>query len=269
MALALGPLGHEPRYQRADYRGLVADISPALEAEDLVVLNAPNQLEVVSYYYSGAASLLPMPPGTGPVDPASLARMRDLVAVAGQVFSIYWGQAERDPQRVVERELNELAHDAGTRWYGDVRLVHYFSSRPLDLADETDVHFGPDIRLRRHARNARALAPGDALLMQLDWSAEGPLSTRYKVFLQLLNEAGQLVAQHDGEPGGGLAPTTSWTPGATVEDRRALVMPEWLPAGRYSLIMGLYTDSDPGQRLPVGDADHWVVGTLEITGEND
>ena len=66
MALALGPLGHEPAYQRADYRALVADISAGLSAQDLIVLNAPNQREVFNYYYRGAAPVLPMPPGTGP-----------------------------------------------------------------------------------------------------------------------------------------------------------------------------------------------------------
>ncbi len=269
MTLALGPLGHEPAYRRADYRGLVADISPVLAAQDLVVLNAPNQLEVFGYYYRGAASLLPIPPGTGPVDAASLARMRELVAGARQVFALYWGDTERDPERVVERALNELAHEAGSRWYGDVRLVHYLSSRPLPVVAESGARFGADIRLLRHARNAPALAPGEALLLQLDWTSASALTTRYKVFLQLLDDAGRLVAQHDSEPGGGLAPTTGWLPGARVQDRRALVLPEWLPAGRYSLIVGLYTVGDPGHRLPVGDADHLVVGTLEITGEND
>ena len=95
------------------------------------------------------------------------------------------------------------------------------------------------------------------------------LSTRYKVFLHLLDAQGRLVAQHDSEPVGGLAPTTAWPPGATVRDRRALVLPDQLPPGSYTLSVGMYTGDDPGQRLRVGDADHLVLGTLEISGESD
>ncbi|MCE2489709.1 MAG: glycosyltransferase family 39 protein [Anaerolineae bacterium] len=268
MALSLGPLGHEAAYQRADYRGLVADISAGLTHEDLIVLNAPNQVEVFRYYYQGDAAVLPMPPGTGPVDEASLRRLRESVVRARRVFALYWGERERDPQGIVERTLVEVSHVADSRWYGDVRLVAYSVPRSLAVVEEPEARFGDHIVLLRHARNAGQLAPGAVLQAQLDWRTDAALDTRYKVFLQLLDAGGVLVAQHDSEPGGGLAPTNTWMPNETVTDRRALIMPERLPVGRYTLIVGLYTENNPGQRLPVGDADHQVVGSLEITGEN-
>ncbi len=269
MALALAPLGHDPAYQRADYRALVADISAGLGAQDLIVLNAPNQREVFDYYYRGAALVMPMPPGTGPVDEESLAQLREGVAGARRIFALYWGETERDPQRIVERSLVELTHVAGSSWYGDVRLARYSASQPLTLRSAVDARFGEHVTLMRHDRSAQRLQPGDWLLLQLVWRADAALPTRYKVFLHLLDAQGRLVAQHDSEPGGGLAPTTAWTPGATILDRRALVLPDQLPQGSYTLIVGLYTGDDPGQRLRVGDADHLVLGTLEISGESD
>ncbi len=269
MALALAPLGHEPAYQRADYRALVADISVGLGAQDLIVLNAPNQREVFDYYYRGAAPVLPMPPGTGPVDEMSLAQLRERVAGARHIFALYWGETERDPQRVVERSLIELTHVADSSWYGDVRLARYSAPPPLSLRSAVNARFGEHITLQRHARSAQRLQPGDWLSLQLVWRADATLPTRYKVFLHLLDGQGRLVAQHDSEPGGGLAPTTGWTPGATVQDRRALILPDQLPQGSYTLIVGLYTEDDPAQRLRVGDADHLVLGTLEISGESD
>ena len=271
MALALAPLGHEPAYQRADYRALVADISVGLGAQDLIVLNAPNQREVFDYYYRGTAPLLPMPPGTGPVDEESLAQLREGVAGARRIFALYWGETERDPQRIVERSLVELTYVAGSSWYGDVRLARYSvpQSIMLILRTEANARFGEHITLLRHDRSAQRLQPGDWLLLPLVWRADTALQTRYKVFLHLLDAQGRLVAQHDSEPGGGLAPTTAWTPGARVLDRRALILPDQLPQGSYTLIVGLYTGDDPGQRLRVGDADHLVLGTLEISGESD
>ena len=133
MALALAPLGHEPAYQRADYRALVADISAGLGAQDLIVLNAPNQREVFDYYYRGAAQVMPMPPGTGPVDEESLAQLREGVAGARRIFALYWGETERDPQRIVERSLVELTYVAGSSWYGDVRLARYSAPQSIML----------------------------------------------------------------------------------------------------------------------------------------
>lgn len=267
VALSLGPLGHDAAWQRADYRGLVADISVGLGSEDLIVLNAPNQAEVFRYYYRGEAEVLPIPPGTGPMDEESLRRLRESVAGARRVYALFWGEGERDPQGIVERALVEGAHVADSRWYGDVRLATYSVPRVLAVVEMSDARFGDHIALLRHARNATRLAPGEALQVQLDWRAEAPVALRYKVFLQLLDADGRLVAQHDSVPGGGLAPTDAWAPGETVLDRRALMLSEGLAAGRYTLIVGLYTESDPGQRLPLGDADHLLLGTLEITGE--
>lgn len=269
MAFALAPLGHDVAWQRADYRGLVADISGELGVNDLIVLNAPNQKEVLDYYYRGAATVMPLPPGTGPVDDESLEQLRERIAGARRVFALYWGETERDPQGVVERTLNALTHAAGSRWVGDVRLVRYSVTQAQPFRSLVNARFGEHISLLRHELNAQRLPPGADLQLSLFWRTDAALQARYKVFMQLLDDQGRLVVQHDSEPGGGLAHSNRWTPGATIEDRRALTLPESIAAGRYTLIIGLYTEGDPTQRLPVGGQDHLVAGTLEITGEND
>ena len=43
----------------------------------------------------------------------------------------------------------------------------------------------------------------------LQWITDKPLTQRYKVFVQLLDGGGKLIAQHDTEPGNNLSPTTS------------------------------------------------------------
>ncbi len=268
MAPAQGAPVHDAAWQRADYRGLVADISTGLEAQDLIILNAPNQLEVFNYYYRGAARVLPLPPGTGPLDAAALTQLRDASAGARQIFALYWGERERDPQGLVEGTLVELTHTVGSRWYGDLRLARYSVTEAHPFGSDDAVRFGEHIMLLRHTRNAMRLPPGSVLQVTTSWRADEELSTRYKIFLQLLDASGRLVVQHDSEPGGGLAPTTGWSSGTTVQDRRALLLPGWLPVGHYTLIIGMYTEGDPARRLPVGDADHLVLGTLEISGEN-
>jgi hypothetical protein len=57
-------------------------------------------------------------------------------------------------------------------------------------------------------------------------------------------------AQQDGEPVGGRAPTEGWEPGREYADNHGILIPADLPAGPYTLAVGLYNLFD-GTRLPM------------------
>lgn len=61
--------------------------------------------------------------------------------------------------------------------------------------------------------------------MRLWWLAEQPFAARYKVSVQLLDARNQVIAQHDGEPGGGALPTDAWTPGERIADNHSIAIP--------------------------------------------
>jgi hypothetical protein len=75
-----------------------------------------------------------------------------------------------------------------------------------------------------------------------------------------------LVTQHDGEPGGGLALTTTWETGETVIDNHALLLPNDLAEAHYTLIIGLYDANNPSARLPVGDSDSAELHSINVGG---
>ena len=53
-------------------------------------------------------------------------------------------------------------------------------------------------------------------------------------------------------------------PGVLIEDTHLLDLPPDLPAGKYQLVVGLYTATD-GARLPLVDGrDSLVIGQIEI-----
>ena len=92
----------------------------------------------------------------------------------------------------------------------------------------------------------------------------------YFVFLHVVDEQGQIVAQHDLGPGKrGKQPTTSWLPGEVVLDPVDLSLPPDLSPGLYTLRLGMYLPP-AGPRLLVLDekeqpvADFIEVGTLEV-----
>jgi hypothetical protein len=93
-------------------------------------------------------------------------------------------------------------------------------------------------------------APGEALTPTLVWRARTTSANRaYTVLLHLVDADGNVVAQGDGLP---VRPTTSWRRGEVVSDERLVVLPADLPAGTYTVLVGLYDATDPAYpRLPV------------------
>ena len=145
-----------------------------------------------------------------------------------RAFVVFWGERERDPQRVVERTLDGDTFELGetvVRRRAAGALRH--ARRAVRSTTRAARSFGDHITLENYALSAETLQRGDALQVRLDWQTDAPLTTRYKVFLQLLDANGVLVAQRDSEPGGGLALTTTWTAG---RDRQRPARPADRPA---------------------------------------
>ena len=257
-------LYHDPDYQRDNYRAIVREIEANLGANDAVILDAPNQEEVFRYYYAGAAPIYPLPEGLGGDDQATRSQVRQIIDAHRQLFAVYWGETERDPQRVVEGTLSDSAYEAGGQWFGDVRLVRYATPVELPIEVEVNAPFGDAITLERYALSADTVRPGDLLQLRLDWRTDSALQTRYKVFIQLLDADGRLVAQRDSEPGNGLALTTTWTPDDVIQDQHALIIPNNLSPANYSLILGLYNGDDPQARLPVNNTDYLQLTAVTV-----
>ncbi|MBZ0274542.1 MAG: hypothetical protein K8I60_00270, partial [Anaerolineae bacterium] len=258
-------LSENPAYQRDDYRGIAAAITAELRPGDAIILDAPNQEEVFRYYYHADAPVYTLPPGLGGDDAETLRLVRGIIHDHSRAFVLFWGEAERDPNHVVENTLDRETYEAGQDvWYGAVRLARYVMPVTLPEATPVAARFGDTITLQGYALSSRTVQPGDVLQIRLDWTTGELLTQRYKVFLQLLNEGGILVAQRDSEPGGGSLPTVDWTPGETVSDHHGLLIPPDLPPGDYALIVGLYDINDSSARLPVGDGDYLDLGTVSV-----
>lgn len=259
---SLRNLYFDPTYARDDYRQIAADVAAALRPGDAIILNAPNQWEVFTYYYPDQdVYSAPYRPGSEGVE----AFMTPLVEQYRRLFVLYWGDAESDPRRLIETWLAAHAYKAGDAWYGRVRLATYgVAPLPEEPVIALDARFGEAIRLGGYALAGDPFAPGDVLPVTLFWEAQAPIAERYKVTVQLLDGAGQLVAQVDMEPGDGLAPTTTWDPGQVLTDRCGVPLPADLPPGRYTLIAGLYHVAT-GERLPVDTGgDHVVLCDVEV-----
>lgn len=178
------------------------------------------------------------------------------------VWLVTVGLAPAAPDNAVERWLALNAFKLSDEWLDDKRLVRYAVPQAL-VSRPMTVILGSAIQLVAIGLPQAAQA-GRPLPVQLEWLALRAPEADYNVFLQLLSGQGVLTAQHDSPPGGGYLPTSGWLAGARVIDRHGLVLPNFLPAGEYRLIAGLYHPTT-GQRLPVSTGGDFVeLGTITL-----
>jgi hypothetical protein len=266
-AVSLNNLYFDDQFARADYRGMAARIAADGHENAGIILDAPNQWEVFTYYHRAGAPVYPLPKGQP--DPALLEpELEGIAAQHQRLYALFWGEEQRDPDRVVERWLDTHAFKASEEWVGDVRFVVYAvpQEAPVTMNMVVNVPFGDDIILQSYTLTDRQVQPGDILPVTLFWSTARPLNERYKVFLHLVDRSGLLVAQRDSEPGGGLRPTDTWGANEQVIDNHGVFLPQDLAPGEYELLLGLYDSSDPGSRLNVdGRADNaYSLGTVQV-----
>ena len=135
-------------------------------------------------------------------------------------------------------------------------------ANPGTLPNPQQLQFSDGISLAGFELSARAINPGETLTVTLYWQANTAPSQDYKVFVHLIGQDGQRVAQRDTDPQNGAAPTGRWQPGQIVVDSHSLDISPGTAPGAYHFQVGLY-DRETGQRLPIQKMDGvWVQGDV-------
>jgi 4-amino-4-deoxy-L-arabinose transferase-like glycosyltransferase len=147
--------------------------------------------------------------------------------------------------------------------YGHPRARREFHvSRPILFED--------DVTLTSFDLSTTTVSSGSNLPLTLFWTARGQPSADYTVFVHVVSDQGDLVAQADGPPRQGLYPTSTWDAEEIIEDPRQIHLPSDLPAGNYTVFTGMYK-STTGERLAVRDnltevaVDSAKLGTIVVT----
>ncbi len=255
--LALDNMYHNEYYRRDDYRLLVGDMLYKYKEGDAILLNAPNQAEVISYYYPSMENVFQVA-RTRPFDPQKqIVELESIADGYSRLIGVFWGEKQADPEGVVEKWLNSHTFKTGERWYGQVRVATY------DVAEEgymQDIggNFADVIRLERYGINSREFNPEDVVQVTLDWSASRAIRSRYKIFIHIYDDINlPPIAQNDSEPVGGSMPTNLWANNEIVTDMHGIYLPANVKEGVYTLAVGVYA-LDGGERLT-------VVGKQDMT----
>lgn len=220
--------------------------------EDRIVTVAPAHYHIAMNRFKAALPVIGLARQSWP--PPDNARPLLRHTLSGQNgWLVTVGLPPAAPDNAAERWLSGHAFKLSDRWLDDARLVRYSMAAP-DESRAIEAALGETVRLESVRLT---VSPAETLPVESKWRAIQPPGADYNIFIQLLDETtGLPVAQNDGPPGGGYAPTSGWSPGRTITDRRALALPPD-GEGRYRLIGGMH-DPATGQRLRTATGQDFV-----------
>ncbi len=175
-------------------------------------------------------------------------------------LQVFWNDVGDGPLWPIYRDNDKNVLDR-------ILLGYIAVPPPVDDTGATAVNarFGDQITLSGYEVLGET-TQGKTIEIRLYWQAVRPPDDNYFVFIHLLDAAGQLVVNHDGQPMDGRFATRAWQPGITVPDNHPLLLPPDLPPGNYQVMVGLY-QQETGVRLPVWNNDdvEQANGSLPLT----
>jgi hypothetical protein len=184
------------------------------------------------------------------------------------------GQVWRDPYRIpvaedarapsllrVEVGLYdpEAEQTLGAVQVGEAKLAPPASTPDID--HPLNVELADGVTLRGYDLAPADVKPGETLTVTLHWQAQAAPSRDYQVFVHLLGQGPEPVAQGDGPPLSGDYPTSLWAAGETISDPHPISLPPDLLeqggedsglSGHYRLLVGMY-HLETMERLPRSD----------------
>jgi hypothetical protein len=232
-------------------RQLSQQLTTWLGPTDVFGLGTPDAAHCyyANYYFDRplGCELIPLAPGVS-VDQTT-AQLDSLFAQHAVLWYLDYYNPAWDPAHVADAALAASGVSLGTEQIAGSRLRLYTSP--------------PTIACTRHPVGARFGAAaeltgilgvrGGALHVVLNWRAladHPPLEA--KVFIHVIDSAGQLVAQDDGVPVDWTRPLSTWQRDEHLLDIHQLVLPANAEVSNWSIRIGWY-DAATGVRLPAFD----------------
>lgn len=244
------------------HREIAARIAASEQSGDAVVHLIPESTQHFANVYKGALPVYGLREA-GTLDEPDSGRLEYLRSQSRRIWVITASaSAEQSAWERTLRGEDFLLYEFRPPG-ADVARLALFASAPGHALQEAglgtifgDPQSSPPItaetgwiRLSGYGFTAETHTGGE-LLLALRWEALQSVPENYHVFVHLLDQEGDRLAQRDGQPVQWLRPTSTWQPGEEIIDRYGLLLSPDIAPGEYTLAVGLYHPVT-GQRLPV------------------
>lgn len=163
----------------------------------------------------------------------------------------YWGAVESNGRRTLEiygkeppKELLNLQSEGYTAQYDAWSLAAGWPSLAPRVNQPLRADFDSLIRLRGYAIDTDSIASSGAITMTLQWQTLNPMDEDFTLFIHVLDQNGQPIAQVDVPPADPNNPTSNWLTAGYETLIQRIPLPTNLPEGDYSLAIGLYRQTD-------------------------
>ena len=135
-----------------------------------------------------------------------------------------------------------------------------FGLAPRDLPAQNRIPFAGNISLLNFALSKEIWQPGEIFFAFSTWVVEEGQHPPLKAFLHLMDAAETLRAQHDGLD----SVAQYWQPGDYVVQSHWISLPPDLPAGAYTLRLGMYDRETLAPYPPLDGRAYIEVGTIYV-----
>jgi hypothetical protein len=107
------------------------------------------------------------------------------------------------------------------------------------------------------------LQSADVLMANVLWQPLQPLPQDLKIFVHLVDSAGNVIAQYDGQPQSGDYPTSQWIPGELIADSYPIIIPDEAPPGPHQIYLGFYDEATLIRLSVPNDSEGRVILNVE------
>ena len=252
------------RFSSPAYQAVTARLTAEAGAEVMIWHDDPPGTERLLNLYKGRALIL----GANETNSTPSAEVADLLARLATRPAPVWVVTDGPgrPENALDRLAGASRGLVEEETVGHLRVAYYFDTsawQPQPVGATLGLGGTSTVRLVS-ADITPVSTPGGIVAVRLAWRAVRPPPEDYQVFLHVLAPDGQRVAQHDGPPQNGLAPTSTWQPGQVYQDVHAVRLPPDTPPGAYALVVGMYRLSDLTRLRAPDGRDAFEVGSVEV-----
>ena len=154
------------------------------------------------------------------------------------LFGVLW-PTFRPPSRLTAQDLSSMEHPLAVRFGSGIELM------------------GADLP-------RGGVGAGDSLTVGLVWRTPRWIDAGYVVFVHLVDSSGRMLGQADVLPRRGLYPTVLWFPDWPWRDAVRVPVAADAAGGAAEVLVGLYRDGEPQNRLPASEGDRAVGDHMSL-----